>query len=187
MPISKELLEDIKQGRFREETLALALLGDEINDEDAISIAEALKDNPYIKKINLRDSNIGDIGVQALATVETLEELDVSNDLVGYGNDKYKNHITAIGAEALAKSNLQELKISGNLIGDEGIKFLASSKTIIKLEAVVCGILSLGAAKLFKVNNTLKELDLSANSIGDEGVSTLHLNHTLKQLDLEEC
>lgn len=181
MPISEQVLNDITNEVFQKEAIDF-IFDDELYDEDAIKLASALKKNSYIKKLDLGSHAIGDIGVQALAKVKTLEELTVSNGTEG-GN----NHITATGATALAKSHLKKLNINGNLIGDEGIKALANSETIIQLFASGCGISSKGASDLFRVNSSIKKLGLSCNEIGDEGLNTIALNTTLRALDLSNC
>lgn len=177
------MLTDIKQGAFKEEYLEF--LGEEIDDEKAIKLAHALMYNPYIKRINLSHKNIGDEGVKALAAVKNIQELDLSNGLSGY--DEYENHITAIGIQALVNSNLKKLLLTGNPIGDKGMKLLAKNKTIIDLEVSDCDITSEGATELFRINSTLQSLNLRANNIDNNSLIDICLNKSLLYLDLSCC
>jgi len=177
------ILTDIEQGTFKEEYLDF--LGEDIDDEKAIKLAQALMYNPYIKRINLSNKNIGDEGAKALAAVKTIQELDLSNGLSGY--DEYENHITAIGVQALANSNLKKLLLNGNPIGNKGIKLLAKNKTIIDLEVSDCDITNEGAAELFSINTAIQNLNLRANNIDDNSLIAICLNKTLLYLDLSCC
>jgi|GEM_PF-1309230 hypothetical protein len=183
MPISEKLLQEIKQKIFIGNFLDLSEQA--LKDEDVIKLAEVLKNNPKIEKINLSYNDIGDNGVKAISEVDTINELDFHNGLDGYG--ECYNHITYVGAKALANSSLKKLNIDGNLIGDDGIKFLSSNKTIVNLSAEDCGVSAEGAAALFKDNTALIKLNLKANNIEDNGLSTIASNHTLRELDLSDC
>ena len=183
MPISENLLTSIKNGKFKGD---LNLCNKAIDDADATKLALALKENPYVTCLHLRNQNIGDIGIKAISEVTTIEELDVGNGADDY-SEEFGNRITSVGAEALSKSCLKKLNISGNSIGDSGIKFLAESQTIVELIAEDCEISSVGAVSLFTRNALIKKLDLSDNPIGDEGISSISLNHKIEELNLSNC
>ena len=188
MPISAKLLQDIESNVITDEFVNLTpySMEDVIYDDDAIKLAEALKKNKFIKKISLRCNGVKDKGIAAIAGVETLEELDISNGLAGY--DDYYNDITYVGAEALAKSKLKKLVISSNPnLEDRGIIALSKSQTIVDLDVGGCGITAEGAKILFAVNDKIEKLSLADNSIGDEGLSSISSNHTIKELDLTAC
>lgn len=179
----EQIIDEIKKGLFVGESLDF--LDQIIDDKMVVRLAEALKNSTHIKKICLFNQNIGDEGAKALATVKTIEELDLSNGLAGY--DEYENHITSIGVLALANSNLKRLKLNGNSIGNDGAKFLAKNKTIIDLELSDCSISDEGAAELFNANATIQNLNLRANKISDNSLKGVYSNNSLISLDLSCC
>ena len=179
----EKLLKDIRTNVFNKDFLDLR--GQELIDEKIIQLAETLANNHYIKKIDLSYNNIGDDGIIALSKINTISELDVHNGLDGY--DEYYNHITSKGALALARSNLKKLNISGNVIGDEGVKSLSTNNNIVELDVEDCGINAEGAAEFFKTNDMVVKLNLQGNNIGDHGLSTLKYNNKLKELNLSSC
>lgn len=179
----EKLLKDIRENVFNKDYLNLS--GQALKDEKIIQLAEALKDNSYIKKIDLSYNDIGDDGITAIAKIDRISELDIHNGLDGY--DEYYNHITSIGAQIIAQSNLKKLNISGNLIGDDGFKFLAANRTIVELDVEGCGILADGAKEFFSINSTVIKLNLQANLIGDLGISTIASNNQLKELNVSNC
>lgn len=183
MPISKELLEKISQNIFTERYLNLK--GQELRDDDIVELTKALENNRYIKAIDLSYNDIGDNGIKELAKNKQIEELNLSNGISGY--DDYYNHVTAIGIKFLANSNLSKLNLSGNPVSDEGIKYLATNKTLIELDIEDCNISADGLCFLLKVNTSLKRLNASSNEIEDKGLSTISDNHTLEELDLSMC
>jgi Leucine-rich repeat (LRR) protein len=188
MPISDEQLHKIIQS-VSDSTLVLHPKkdGEEFNDADVIKLVELLNSRGInVKKISLYANDVGDKGAEALAELKTLEELDVSNDIMDdpYGKE---NHITAIGARALANSKLTKLIINRNPIGDEGSLYLGHSKTITELEAEGCDITSKGAAEFFHTDSPLRKLNLSSNNIKNPGVETVYLNPFLEELNLSHC
>ena len=179
MPISEALLNKI---RTRPIESKLDLSGEGLCDEDLAALTDILA---CIKELDLSYNDIGDHGAMTLAGIGTIEFLDLHNGLRGY--DSYENHITATGAKALAETGLKKLNLSGNPIGNQGIEFLASNKTITELRVSDCDISDQGSSTLFKVNSTITKVDLSTNALQDNGVKTLAANHTLKELDLSNC
>ncbi|XP_056097032.1 NLR family CARD domain-containing protein 3-like isoform X6 [Rhinichthys klamathensis goyatoka] len=94
--------------------------------------------------------------------------------------------ITDEGCAALASalrlnSHLRELDLTGNIIGDKGLKLLSDGLKdphckLEKLELRWCEITDEGCAALvsaLRSNSHLRELNLSANIIGDKGVKLL--------------
>jgi Leucine-rich repeat (LRR) protein len=172
MNFSSTLLVDIQQRTFREEFLDLS--GQELGDEEALLLAEALKHNTHVKKIKLWGNNIGDRGAAAIALVSTLEEVNLAD-----------NKITAIGCLALSNSFfIKKLNISGNAIGDKGIIFFSNNASLLELEAASCDISAIGANDVFEKNKTLKKIDFSSNPLGHEGVKLLKFNNTLVEVAL---
>ena len=113
-------------------------------------LADVLKSNTTVIKLNLCDNDIDDAGAGGLA-------------------DALKSSTT-----------LTVLDLSENSIGDAGVANLAdalkSNNTLAKLNLCYNCIHDTGAAKLadvLKSNNTLTELNLRDNGIGDDGAGSL--------------
>lgn len=169
MQIEQKLLTDIQYNHFKEQMLYLDEKG--LTDEDAFLLVEALKHNTYIKQINLKGNFISSLGAQSLATLTTLEALDVS-----------ENEIGPEGALALAKSHLKELNISGTPIG-ESIAAFATSSTLIQLDAAAClNLTELSVEPLF-LSKTIKKLNLSYNQLSGKCLKNISSNTVLEFLD----
>lgn len=128
----------------------LNIQGDNLDDNEAIEIANALQTYPTIPQVNLSRNRIGGIGATAL--LNTLQSNIALRAL--WLND---NNIDDYGARALAsflKTNqtLSLLNMSKNNISNEGA-------------------IEVGEALL--VNPCLSNIDLAHNNIGNEGVISL--------------
>ena len=175
--------------------LELDLSSNEISDEGATALQQALKGNTTLQRLNLSSNEISDEGAtalqQALKGNTTLQRLNLSS-----------NEISDEGATALAQvvkgnTTLKMLDLARNQIGDEGATALAQamkgyrSTTLRTLDLSSNEISDVGATALalaMKGNTTLQFLGLSHNLIGDEGATALaHAmkgNTTLELLDL---
>lgn len=169
MPISKELLKSIKNNKFTEEELTL--VDEELNDEDIFLLVDALKHNTHVKRLDLGVNNISDNGAKSLATLMTLESLNISS-----------NNIGPEGINALARSNLKKLDISANPIGD-AVGVLSSSQKLEELVASQCEITDIGAQQLF-LSTSIKRLDLSTNELHGSCLKDIGQNRVLEDLDL---
>ncbi|KAL0238607.1 hypothetical protein GEMRC1_013080 [Eukaryota sp. GEM-RC1] len=136
-----------------------------IGNEGAIALAEALKVNSTVTRINLEYNSIGKEGAIALA-----EALKVNSTVTKF--DLWRNSIGDEGAVALAdalkvNSTVTEINLPDNSIGDEGAVALADA---------------------LKVNSTVTEINLPDNSIGDEGAialaDALKVNSTVTKINL---
>ena len=128
-----------------------------INDEAAGDLADALKENDYIKIVDLNNNAIGDKGAEKLAEL-MLNELNLSNNKIG-----------PIGCEALSQSTVTRLILTGNPIGPEGASFFGESQTINELLLEECGIGNTGAKKVMG-NKLFAMLCLDKNGIDDNGI-----------------
>ena len=190
MPISSRLLHDIENNSYKEEVLNLTphagLNEDVLCDEDIIELSHVLAKNKHIKQIILSYNKISDKGLEALANIETIEGIDLSNGLDGY--DDVYNDITPAGLLSLTKSHLKKLNLSGNRrVGDDGLKILAKNQTIVELDVSDCSLTSAGVKEFFATNTTVTNLKLGSNDITDEGLQTVKLNQALRELDLAFC
>jgi Ran GTPase-activating protein (RanGAP) involved in mRNA processing and transport len=103
---------------------ALLLHHNQITEKGVLQLAEALKNNISLKKLNLGYNNIGDRGVEyivkpMLMSNNTLAKLHLQS-----------NSITEKGADHLAKmlrinTAMRHLGLDYNNIGDRGVKLLS--------------------------------------------------------------
>jgi len=166
----KQLLDAIREGRFTEETLSLENQG--LIPEQIIQLAQALKDNTYVKRLKLGCNQADDESAKALSELSLLE-LDLT-----------ANQIGTQGAEALACSSIKDLNLSGNFIGDEGARHFASSD-IEHLSLDECGLTESGISYII-LNKTLKTLSIANNNISSGYVLQFPENSHLEQLDLSQ-
>ena len=161
----------------------LNICNNEIGDNGIANIATALQTNTTMRTLNISNCSISDEGAEslarALAVNRSLQELDISSNKIG--NNGMANIATAlqtnttmttlnisdcsisnVGAEsgrALAVNrSLQELDISSNEIGDNGIAHIATA---------------------LQTNTTMRKLNNSDCGLSDEGVESLAVALTL--------
>ena len=89
----------------------------------------------------------------------------------------------------LAKhTEITELELMGNIIGDMGVKALAANTTLRSLNLMASNTLNNGlgdeAAKALAANTTLTTLNLYQNAITTVGAKALAANTTLRHLNL---
>jgi hypothetical protein len=97
----------------------LALYGNSIDVESCSVLADAIRNNNNIRKLDLRDNKIGDEGMKAISDV--LKNNQNSLKIWTLSN----NQISVEGAIAIAavlriNNTLKKLTLDGNKIGDEG-------------------------------------------------------------------
>jgi Leucine-rich repeat (LRR) protein len=188
-----ELLQQIENKTFINTELSIARdpfneekIEEKINDQKAIMLANVLKKNSYVTKVNLTGNDIGDIGATALAEVSTLEELNL-----------YSNNIQVEGVVALATSNLKKLSLGGNNIGYdfENKKFhtlteiadaFAKNHHIIDLSFQCCFLSDEAIVELINKNTSIKALDLISNCLTSECLKFIGNNVGLEKLYLSE-
>lgn len=155
-----------------------------LDSDKAILLANALKKNPNITIIELPCNNVGDKGAEALASVATLESIEL-----------WDNNITIKGAIALVQSNLKVLGLGWNCISSRNIidmknlvNFFSKNKTIINVTFNGCNFSEENnemISQIIKNNTTLKQLDLSSNYLTDEVLRYIGNNITLEKLYLQ--
>lgn len=183
-----DLLKQIENGTFivTELTIGISEFEEErqeerLNDEQIILLVEALKKNSNITKLNLSCNDFGDDGAIALATVNTLKELNI-----------YDTRVGTIGGKALAESSLQKLSGISFIYHEENrnqflelINAFINNKTIIDLDFTYSYIPSEMIAQLISNNTTIKTLVLS-KYLDDSAFQFIHTNTTLEALSLPE-
>jgi len=173
--------------RYRKRNIA------DIFAANVVVLADVLKSNTTVTKLDLADNGIGNAGAaglaEALKSNTTLAVLDLSRNVITDGG-------AADLAEAL-KSNttLTVLNLPRNGIFDAGAAGLAealkSNTTLTVLNLTSNGIGAAGAeclAEALKSNTTLTVLKMSDNDIGGAGAASLGValksNTTLTVLEL---
>ncbi|KAM9149514.1 NACHT, LRR and PYD domains-containing protein 3-like isoform 1-T1 [Pangshura tecta] len=200
----------------------------DLRTSTAYSLCQGLKDpNCKLKTISLSSCKLSSafpehLSPKTLFTNESLEELDLSANKLGDSGLKHlceglkhphcnlqilllwQCHLTTACCEDLAAAlstnqSLTELELSGNKLGDSGIKLLCEGlkharcklqKLVVwdcQLTDACCGALS----SLLSTNQSLRELNLSGNKLSYSGVKLLsegvkHPNCQLQKLDLSE-
>lgn len=165
----------------------------------AEAVGEFLKKNRVLTHLNIGDTGIGKEGleyiIQGIAHNKVLISLDItSNGFFHHSLDDF--------CGALITTNLKELFISGNKIGNKGCEILASkligNNDIVcplnKLNMSMCDISYLGVSKIFESlenNVTVEYLNLDNNPLGPFAGSAIGkcfgFNITLKQVYLNNC
>ena len=164
-----------------------------INAANAVVLADVLKSNTTVTKLDLSCNFIGDSGAAGLAEAlkynTTLTVLNMSNNGIGDAG-------AAGFAEALKyNTTLTVLNMSNNGIGDAGAAGLAEAlKSNTTLTELMLEINSIGAAsaaglaEALKSNTTLTVLNMSDNAIDDAGAAglaeALKSNTTLTVLNM---
>ncbi|CAM4548743.1 unnamed protein product [Leuciscus chuanchicus] len=154
-----------------------------VTDEGCAALASALRSNPsHLRELSLSGNKLGDSGVKLFSA--------------GLANPHCKLEtlwlwecgVTDEGCAALASalrsnpSHLRKLSLSGNKLGDSGVKLFSAglANPHCKLETLwlrECGVTDEGCAALASALRSnpshLRELNLSGNKLGDSGVKLL--------------
>jgi Ran GTPase-activating protein (RanGAP) involved in mRNA processing and transport len=171
-----------------------------IIEEYAIAIANMIKENTTIVKLNLERNCLGEIGkdviADALSVNTTITNLNLSrNNLEEYGTQKIVDAL-------YMNTTITKLNLSDNWLGEDGALVIAEALYVITTLRSLnlshnylrrnsfsseMGIIAIANA-LCK-NESITELDLEHNKIGLNGVRELSkalcVNTTLKILNLE--
>ena len=175
------------------ELQTLAFRRSVIDAADVVVLADVLKSNTTVTKLDLSRHSIDGAGAaglaEALKSNTTLTVLELSYNNIGDAG------ATDLAEALKSNTTLTVLKLSNNGIRDAGAVGLAealkSNTTLTVLKLSNNGIRDAGAAGLaeaLKSNTTLTVLKLSSNGIGDAGAAglaeALKSNTTLTVLNL---
>lgn len=148
-----------------------------ISDEQAATLAKALKHNKGLKVLDLSQTDMGDHGAIALAKGlagnTALLELELNCNFIGDEGAK------ALGEALTKNTKLQILQLESNSIGPYGAKFLAEGlkhAALSRLNLRKNHIGEEGAialARALRTNSQLENLDLEINQIGPTGGKAL--------------
>ncbi|KJE94948.1 hypothetical protein CAOG_08896 [Capsaspora owczarzaki ATCC 30864] len=144
----------------------------QIGDNEARAIAEALKVNKTLTELHLYTNRIGDAGAKAIA-----EALKVNKTMTLL--HLQQNHIGNAGTHAIAEAlkantRLRELFLSENQIGDAGAQAIAEAlkvnKTLISLTLYENFLTNDAIAELRRTGNAVCKLDFEAGKLDDQRV-----------------
>ncbi|KJE89972.1 hypothetical protein CAOG_01363 [Capsaspora owczarzaki ATCC 30864] len=151
-----------------------------ITDEDAVVIAEGLKENLNLQALMLEGNQIGDVGAQAIGSaLRHTPKLFIL--FLG------ENKIGDIGARAIGEGMqmlraLGDLRINANQIGDAGAQAIGAALrnkaglSILCLEKNKIGDVGARAiAEGLQTSKILGALRINANQIGDAGAQAIGL------------
>uniref|UniRef100_A0A663LQ90 NLR family CARD domain containing 3 n=1 Tax=Athene cunicularia TaxID=194338 RepID=A0A663LQ90_ATHCN len=166
-----------------------------IKEDGATFLAEALLTNHRLTTLHLQKNAIGAHGARKIAEALkqncTLKELTLSSNSVG------DNGSVALAEALKVNHSLQNLDLQSNSISSAGVTALTaalcSNKGLINLNLRENSISKEGGpaiAHALRNNSTLRKLDLAANLLYDEGGKAIALamkeNRALKSLHLQE-
>ena len=168
----------------------LNLTHNQLTDEEAKCLAEAINDKCQLRKLNLAANNISDTGAQHLAKAIN------NSDCRLHTLDLSENKILVTGARHLAKAinnnncRLLMLNLSYNNISHTGVKYLAKAINDNNCQLLVLDLtavdISTGVEHLAKAisNNNcgLHTLNLTANNISENGAQ-----HLAKAISNNNC
>jgi len=183
-----DLIQAIENGTFVGDSITISIdpfdedrNEERLDDAKTIRLANALKKNPSITKLDLSCNNIEDDGAIALSSIPTLEALTLYGNLIG-----------PIGATALANSKCKILSLQGNPINfretesqqfREMIQAFVRNTTITNLNLNNCYINDELINILIKQNSTIKTLILS-DFLTDNALINIQNNKKLEYLYL---
>jgi len=192
-----ELIQSIENNTFVGNKITICGLGpeesrkeDALDDNKVIILANALKKNSNITNLDLGFNIIGDKGSITLATLNTIDELNLEG-----------NNIKIEGAIALAKGNFKKLNLGINLIScnsqgegtndekEELIEAFAHNKTLENLNLEGCYLEEEKhgeiIGKIIGRNTSIRTLILISNKLGDKILEHIGNNTILERLSLD--
>ena len=163
------------------------------------AVGRLLQNNSILYMLNIAGTGIGAAGLDSITSGlknnTSLGVLNLSNNLLG---GKALERL----ADTLADTNLHELNISWNKIGNEGCEHLGllisggcgGYCTLTKLDISGNEITEAGISKLFaalRVNSTLQQLNLKRNNfsagLSENFLQFLQENNTVEWLNIAHC
>ncbi|HDV5785707.1 TPA: hypothetical protein RJD83_002685 [Legionella pneumophila] len=150
-----------------------------INTQAADEVASKLSANPRLQDVAFYNTDLTDKGVAAIVMMPSLEYLRISTD------EHHANYLSdeAVITIARQNSNLHQVTLGGNPIGEKGAEALSQNQSFSDLTLRNNGLTDEAACILAK-NTTLRQLELSNQQIGNIGATALAQNDQIKVIDL---
>ncbi|XP_057178224.1 NACHT, LRR and PYD domains-containing protein 12-like isoform X1 [Triplophysa rosa] len=146
-------------------------------------LTSALRLNPsHLREMNLTGNTVGDSGVKLISTLLANPHCKLEMLWLSYCNITDEGCADLTSALRLNSSHLREMNLTGNNVGDSGVKLISvvlenphCKLKILKLAH--CNITDEGCVALTSALRSnpshLEEIDLSGNKIGGSGVKLL--------------
>lgn len=129
-----------------------------------------------ISTISLAGTGISDVGLQQLANLSNLQELDLSSTVVSDG-----------GLEALvSQKNLRTLNLRKTLVTGTGLIHLAANRKLAKLDLTDCPVTDESFEVVTNLPLSLQVLSLSNTPITDRSLERLQMLLNLQELSLSQ-
>ncbi|XP_073674911.1 uncharacterized protein [Garra rufa] len=154
-----------------------------ITEKQCLILTSALKSNPsHLRELNLSGNKLGDSGVKNLSDLLMNPQFKLEKLNLLYCRITEKQCLILTSALKSNPSHLRELNLTGNELGDSGVKNLSDllmnpQFKLKKLDLCRCSITEeqcLILTSALKSNPShLRELNLSWNKLGDSGVKNL--------------
>ncbi|XP_073699608.1 NACHT, LRR and PYD domains-containing protein 3-like [Garra rufa] len=196
----KNLSDLLMNPQFKLEKLDLCRCS--ITEKQCLILTSALKSNPsHLRELNLSGNKLGDSGVKNLSDLLMNPQFKLEKLVLYDCSITEKQCLILTSALKSNPSHLRELNLSGNNLGDSGVKNLSDllMNPKFKLEKLVLWRCSITEKQCLILTSALKsnpshlrELDLSWNELGDSGVKNLsdllmNPQFKLEKLDLHVC
>jgi hypothetical protein len=196
MPGFEKLIKKISSKNYKKKELALS--GQEIDDEKAIKLARALKDNSYIEELDVSNNRITFLGAKALSETN-LKKLKINNNPIGDNGirciasskqlvvlEAQACEITSQGSNLLfANTILESINLSFNHLAKEGFLSLVTNTTLRTLILQQVRIDD-NCVELIAQNRSLRKVNLSTNSLIRRGAMFLFSSPTIEDLNLSQ-
>ncbi|XP_077073345.1 uncharacterized protein LOC143724250 isoform X1 [Siphateles boraxobius] len=171
----KNLSDLLMNPQFKLEKLHLSYCS--IKEKQSLILTSALKSNPsHLRELNLSRNNLGDSGVKNLSDLLMNPQFKLEKLHLYDCSITEKQSLILTSVLKSNPSHLRELDLSGNKLGDSGVKNLSDllmnpQFKLEKLHLFDCGITDVSSLTQSLTNSKalqfLKELDLRHNKIGD--------------------
>ncbi|MEZ4321675.1 MAG: TIGR02996 domain-containing protein [Myxococcota bacterium] len=160
----------------------LALPNNGIENAGAARIAAA--DLPHLEHLVLQNGFIGELGITALASagLDRLRTLNLSCTASGYVDDPFAND-AAVDAIVEGFPALEALFLSGNRVGDPGVRRLLESSLPLRTLVIQWSGLTDGALEVGSGPVRLESLGLQGAQLSDRPLDLPQLSE-LRRLDL---
>ena len=133
-----------------------------------------MADVDSLERLSLAQTHVSDYALRIVAALPALRELDLF----------YCEHITDAGASLLRNAaNLERLNLRGTKISDSGVQFLTELENLRSLDIGIAEI-SDSSIELLGALPALEALAIGGNRVGEVGISSLRSLKQLRHLDL---
>lgn len=153
-------------------------------------------DSQNVDSVNLSEDGLGLTIADFLREIEIILQKDFIKEVIFEEEDLKPEHAKELAERMRNNKSLTSLNLSMNLLGDQGVQFIAEVLNTTALKTLDISTNMIGDKGMRAIalalmdNKTLTSLNLDMNKIGDEGAvmmaSALQKNTTLKYLNLSE-